>query len=87
MARKFEDDARRAIEAIEKTGITEREGVLVLVFGRRKQRVAGYLNDNPYVAALAMVEFLIQRYPNARRPAWVRRLMARHPGRKTRGHP
>ena len=76
MAKKFDHDAQRAIKLIEDTGITERAGVLVLIFGRRNHRVVGYLNDNPYNAARAMVQFLVGKYPHARRPAWLRRALA-----------
>lgn len=78
MANNFDDDARRVIELVESTGITKRRGVVVLIFGRRRARVVGYLNENPFNAARAMVEFLLDRYPDAKRPAWVRRLRARH---------
>jgi len=56
-------------------GITQRRGVLVLVFNRSGQKVFGYLNANPYNAARAMVEFLVQQYPGAKRPEWLRRLV------------
>jgi hypothetical protein len=84
MSRKFEDDARRAIESVERTGITKRQGVLVLIFGRRTRAVVGYLNENPYNAARAMVEFLIEKYPDAKRPVWVRDLTTKRSRRKTR---
>jgi hypothetical protein len=75
MSKRFKEDARRAIEILQETGIAEREGVLVLIFSRRGRSVVGYLNDNPYNAARAMVEFLVEKYPDAKRPAWVRRIL------------
>lgn len=73
----LDKDAQRVIELVESTGITKRHGVLVLIFGRRHARVAGYLNENPFNAARAMVEFLLEKYPHAKRPAWVRQLRMR----------
>jgi len=91
MAKKFADDARRVIDLVEASGITRRQSVLVLVFSREKPRVAGYLNANPYDAARAMVEFLLQTYPDAKRPAWLRhatgRRSKRQPPRGTSGRP
>lgn len=75
MATKFEKGARRAIELMEAAGIPKRQGILVLVFNRNRH-VVGYLKGSPYNAARALVEFLIQEYPDAKRPAWLRRAMA-----------
>jgi hypothetical protein len=75
MATKFMDGARRVIELVKQAGITERQGVLILVFSRRGHRVIGYLNANPYNAARAMVEFLVQKYPHGKPPASLRRAM------------
>jgi hypothetical protein len=74
MPTKFAQDAQRAINAVLSTGVSRRRGVVVLVFSRRGSRVAGYINDNPYDAARALVEFLLEKYPDATPPAWVRRL-------------
>ena len=63
MASNFDEDARRVIELVEETGITKRQGVIVLIFGRRHARFAGYLNANPYNAARAMVEFSWRNIP------------------------
>jgi len=75
MPTKLTDDVRRVIELVEATGITGRRGVLVLVFSRSGRGVAGCLNANPYNAARAMVEFPLQKYPNTKRPAWLRRAL------------
>jgi hypothetical protein len=75
MATKLEKDARRAIEIMEAAGIPKHQGILVLVFNGH-HRVAGYLRGNPYNAARALVEFLVQEYPDAERPDWLRRAMS-----------
>ena len=72
MATKFEKDTRRAIELMKAAGIPKRQGILILVFNRN-HRVVGYLRGNPYNAARALVEFLLDEYPDAKRPAWLRR--------------
>jgi hypothetical protein len=38
-------------------------------------RVVGYLKGNPYNAARALVEFLVQEYPDAKRPEWLRQIL------------
>ena len=86
MSTKFERDARRAIERVEATGILDRQGILVLVFNRN-HRVAGCLRGNPYNAARALVEFLLDEYPDAKRPAWLRRVMAQKRRRRTGARP
>jgi hypothetical protein len=82
MAKKFADDAQRVIDLVEATGITRRRSVLLLVFSRAKPDVAGYLNANPYDAARAMVEFLLQKYPDAKRPGWLRHTTSRRSKRQ-----
>lgn len=75
MTTKFAKNASLAIELMKAARIPERHGILVLVFGR-SHHVAGHLRGNPYNAAWALVEFLIQEYPDANRPAWLRRATA-----------
>lgn len=83
-AKRFSEDALRAINCIRGTHIPRRRGILVLVFDRKGPRVAGYLNANPYNAARAMVEFLLQEFPDASRPAWLKRAAIRKAKRKRR---
>jgi hypothetical protein len=66
-------DAKRVIDLVRATGIGKRQGVVMLVFDPAEGNVAGYITVDPIMAALALVEYLEQEYPSARRTSHISR--------------
>jgi hypothetical protein len=61
------NDAKQAIELVKATGVGDRQGVVMLVFDLAEGDVTGYVNVDPVLAALALIEYLEQKDPRAKR--------------------
>lgn len=60
---RLSSDAKHVVSLVKATRIARRQGVVLLVFDLAEGDIAGYMNVDPIMAALALVSYLEQTWP------------------------
>ncbi len=57
-------EAKHVVDLVKATRVDRRQGVVLLVFDLAEGDITGYINVDPIMAALALVQYLEQTYPS-----------------------